>query len=50
MTKIVNIETSVSVCLSVGYEYGVCFSLLKNVNTETKKSIIWLAVFYGCER
>ena len=43
-------ETSVSVCLSVSYKYGVCISLSKDVNTETKKSVIWFAVLYGCER
>ena len=43
-------KTSVSVCLSVSYKSGVCISLSKDVNTETKKSIIWLEVLYGCER
>ena len=43
-------KTSVSVCLSVSYESGVYISLSKDVNKEKKKSIIWLAVLYGCER
>jgi hypothetical protein len=47
--KIINRETSVSVCLS-GYKFGVCIWLSKDVNAETKKSIIWLTVLYGCER
>jgi hypothetical protein len=43
-------KTSVSVCLSVGYKSGVCISLSKDVNTETKKSEIWLDALCGCER
>jgi len=41
-------KTSVCVCLSVGYTRisGVCISLLKDVSTETKKSISWL-LFLG---
>jgi hypothetical protein len=41
---------SVSVCLSVSYKSGVCMWLSNNVNTGTRKSIIWLVVMYGCER
>jgi len=50
MTKIVSRETSVCVCLSVSYKSNVCILLFQDVNTESKKSVIWLAVLYGCER
>ena len=49
-TKIVTRITSVSVCLSVDYKYGAFISLSKDVNTEIKKSVIWLVVLCGCEK
>jgi len=41
-TKIVEKYTSVRVCLPVSYKSAVCISLSKDVNTETKSSIIRL--------
>jgi len=38
-------KTSVSVWLSEGYKSFACISLSKEVNTETKKSIISLLVY-----
>ena len=46
-TIIMRRKTSASICLSVSYKSGVCISLSKDVNTEKKKSIIWLAVLCG---
>jgi len=40
-------KSLVYVSLSVGYQYGVCISLSKDVNAETKISIIWLLFCVG---
>ena len=40
-------KTLVNVCLSVGYKCGVDMWLSKDVNTETKISIIWLLLCVG---
>jgi len=45
--KIMSRKPWMNVCLSEGYKSCVCISLSKDVNTEIKKSIIWLLFCVG---